>query len=158
MGSWAAINHQKVSFLYQNALWAQIESSNNSAKTTCFNKRTVRTWNIFCVLFHFVYLTCAHEQRNYWYNCLQLSSCKLRGEVLVIWNEMELLISVWPLDYFLYCLFVDKKKWLWKYFMKAWDARSPIGSRGAHIDVSNIRNIIVSLPLCYVIWRKHYYE
>ena len=71
MGSWAAINHQKVSFLYQNALWAQIESSNNSAKTTCFNKRTVRTWNIFCVLFHFVYLMCAHKQRNYWYNCLQ---------------------------------------------------------------------------------------
>ena len=33
IGALVAINHPNASFLYQNALWAQIETSNNSVKT-----------------------------------------------------------------------------------------------------------------------------
>ena len=32
-GALVPINHPNASFLYQNALWAQIETSNNSVKT-----------------------------------------------------------------------------------------------------------------------------
>ena len=40
-GALVAINHPNASFLYQNALWAQIETSNNSVKTCALLENVV---------------------------------------------------------------------------------------------------------------------